>query len=124
MGHDCPGDFVNAGVAKQGALGKLGQHAVESWRQIIVDLAQLLLDDMKIIKKPFRRRGDRSVGRGRPEDGAIGRGEDSAIVAKPLGDRAALLRVGCDALRHRQALRVLLEPLDTENFRADGRLGR
>jgi len=41
------------------ALGKLGELAVVVRRRFVADLAELLVDDVEVIEKPFGRRRDR-----------------------------------------------------------------
>ena len=81
--HQGPGDAVNAGVAGQYAFGQFGQLPVIAFRQVGEDIADLLVDDMKIIQQPFRRRGDGMLPIYCMGDGFIGIQQQLVILAHP-----------------------------------------
>ena len=62
MRDKSPGDFVNAGVSSQRTLSQFRQHAIVAWWQIVLDLADLLVNDMDIVEQPFSCRRNRLGG--------------------------------------------------------------
>jgi hypothetical protein len=124
MRNEGPGNAEDARIACQRPVGELGKLAVEAGRKIVLDLADLFVDDVKIVDQPFRRRRDRTVLVGRLRQRAIGTEQDLAIVAQPGGERVPGSRSWRDPLCGREGLRVLFEALDAEEFGADGRLAR
>jgi hypothetical protein len=59
MGHKRPRNPENARKPLQMPFRELRQLSVEARRQVVVDLANLLVDDVKVVDEPFRGRGDR-----------------------------------------------------------------
>ena len=53
VSHKRPSDSENAGIALQMAGGKLGQLAVIALGQIVLDLAELFIDDVEVIDQPL-----------------------------------------------------------------------
>ena len=58
MGHQGPGNAIDAGIACEYAFCQLGQLAVIACGQVVLDVADLLLDHMEIIQQPLCRRRD------------------------------------------------------------------
>src|ERR1700731_3104301 len=84
---------------------------------------------MKIVEQPFGGRRDREALSCRIADELVSLVQDSAVFPHPRYERALVRGVPRDRLRKRQALRVLLEALSAEQFRADrlfefGKVGR
>src|ERR1700719_3981344 len=84
---------------------------------------------MEIIEQPFGGRCDREALSCRIADELVSLVQDSAVFPHPRYERALVRGIPRDGLRKRQALRVLLEPLSAEQFRADrlfefGKVGR
>ena len=111
-----PRDPEHARIAFQRTLGQLGQLPIEPARQVVADFANLLFDDVKIIDQPFGRRRDRALLADCPRDIPIGVKQYSPIVAHARRHRASASRPIGDALRNRQRLAMLLEPLDAEQL--------
>ena len=67
-----PRDAEDARIADERPGGELGQLPIEARRQIVLDLADLLLHQMVVVDQPFRRRRDGVAFAHRGGDGAIG----------------------------------------------------
>ncbi|MFI5020967.1 MAG: hypothetical protein ACHQRJ_04855 [Alphaproteobacteria bacterium] len=80
MRDEGPGEAEHARIAFQRPFRDLGKLAVEAGRKIVLDLADLLVDDVIIVDQPFGRRRDRTVVVGRPRQRAIGIEQNLAIV--------------------------------------------
>ena len=82
-----PGDAEDARIAGERPAGELRQLAVVARRQIVADLADLLVDDVEVVDQPLRGRGDRPFLGDRP-------GEDPVRLDQlPAGARAFDLAV-------------------------------
>ena len=121
--HECPGDPEDPGVTLQEPGRELGQLAVEAVRQILADLADLVVHDVEIVDQPLGRRGDRALLADRFREGAVGSEESTAVVDEPRQQAPPAARVVRYALRGREALGVLLESLNAEELSADGLFG-
>ncbi len=120
VGHERPRDSENARESLQMSFGELRQLSVEARRQVVVDLANLLLDDVKVVDEPFGGRRDRSFFADRVGDGPVRLEEDAGVFVDPWRDPPTASAAGGDPLRHGKAFRVLLETLDTEELCSDG----
>jgi len=100
-----------------GAVGELGKLAIEAGGQVVADLAELILDDVKIVDEPFRGRRDGALLADGAADRAIGLAQDTAVVVDALQQAMPARRAAPHGLGGGQALRVLLEPLDAEELR-------
>src|SRR6266550_3410427 len=118
MRHECPRHPEHARIALQVSRGKLGQLTVVTCRQIVLDFAELLIDDMEVIDQPLSRRRNLMLFLNRAGDRPIGIQQHSAVVHDPRNKRAAPARFFRDGLCCRKALGVLLEPFQTEQFGA------
>ena len=101
MGHQCPGNAINAGIARQHTFGQLGQFPIITFGQVDVDIADLLFDHMKIIQEPFRRRRDGMLLMYRLGNVFIGIEQHPAILAHPR-DQISSFLTATDLLRFRQ----------------------
>ena len=117
--HERPRQAVDARIAPMGAVGELGQLAIEAGGQVVADLAELLLDDVEIVDEPLGRRRDGPLLADGAADRAIGRAQDTAVVVDALQQALPARRAAEDGLGGGQALGVLLEPLDPEELRPD-----
>ncbi len=124
MGDQGPGDTEDARVSGQRAVRELRQQAIEARRQIVLDLADLLVHDVEIVEQPFCRRRDRLARARRADDRAVGVDQDFGIGIKPRRVPSAGSAVRNDALRGREAFGMLLQPLDAEQLGANGFLER
>ena len=89
---------------------------IETGREVLADLADLLFDEVVVIEQPFGGRRDRATfARGR-RDGPIGGEQHQLVVAQSRAQRPA----GCwslrDLLRGGEAARMLLEALNAEEL--------
>ena len=130
MGNKSPGQAEHARIAIEGPAGKLGQQPIESRREVLAHLADLIFDEVVVIDQPFGSGGDRAAVGHRRDDGAICREQGRLIVPEPHAERAAGRSAPGDLLCGREACRVLLETLDAEELCAQqlaivpGRIGR
>ncbi len=49
MGHECPGQAEDAGIAHKRPVSQLGQLTVEAWRQVVANFADLRLDQVVVV---------------------------------------------------------------------------
>ena len=122
VGDVRPGQTEHPRVAGQVAGIQLGQLVVVVRRQVVTDLAELLVDDREVVDKPFGGRRDRAFVLDRPRQRSIGLDEDPSVLgdSRPDGPSAMLL-LG-DRLRRGQRVCVLLQPLAAEEL-GENRLG-
>ena len=125
VGHEGPGDAVDAGISGEGPFGELGQLAIEAGGQIVADLAELLVHDVEVVGQPLGRRGDHPLLADGERDDPIRLAQDAPVGldARQQGEPAPR-RPARDALSGREAVRVLLQALDTEELRPDRFLER
>ena len=121
VGDQSPGDTEDARIAGEWAIGKLGEQAIETGRQIVFDLAYLCVHDMEVVEQPFRGRRDRLMRARRFDHRAIRGGQNARVVVEPWRELPTGTGLAGDTLRGRETFRVLLQPFDAEQFRADGR---
>ena len=122
VGDERPGQPVDAGGPREGTVGQLRQLAIEAGRQVVTDLAKLLVDDVEVVGEPLGGGHDRTLLADRPGHHAIGLAQHAAVVLDARQQRAARPRSGGHGLRGRQALGVLLEAFDAEQLGPDGLL--
>ena len=60
VGDVCPGQTEHPRVAGEVAIGQLGKLAVVVRRQVVADLAELLVDDGEVVDEPLGGRRDRA----------------------------------------------------------------
>jgi hypothetical protein len=119
MRHEGPGQSEHAGVSLERPVHQLRQLAIEAGREVGADLANLFLDDVKVVDQPLGRRGDGAFLTDRLADGAVGGEQHAPVVAQALRERPAGCRSFRHTLRRRQGLGMLLEALDAEQLRTD-----
>jgi hypothetical protein len=124
MRHELPGEPVNAGRILELAVGKLGQLAIETGREILLDLANLLLDDVKIVQQPLGARRDRAGLAARLRDQPVRMHQDPGVFAQPRQKPPAAAFSRMDVMLGRESPRELLEVLGREELRPNGRFGR
>ena len=118
-----PGQAEDARIALEGPFRELGQLAIEAAREIVADLADLLLDDVEVVDQPLGGRRDGAFLADRRADGAIRGEQHPAVVAQPLRQRPTGAGPRRHALGSREALGMLLEALDAEELGADRLFG-
>jgi hypothetical protein len=117
-----PGQAEYARIAPKGVLRELGELAVESAREILPDLADHRVDDVKVVDEPFRGRSGHPFVADHRRDLSVALEERARAV--PYGGRQAAtgLAVGKNTLA-RDALRMFLEALRAEQVCPDRILG-
>ena len=114
-----PGETEDPRVAREVALGELGELAVVVRGQVVADLAELLVDDVEVVDEPLGGRRDRAFVLDRPGQDAVRLQQDAAVLGDARPDGASPAgRVG-DRLGGGQRLGVLLEALDAEELGED-----
>jgi hypothetical protein len=119
MRDESPGDAEDPRIAGERSVGQLRQLPVIAGRQIVADLADLLLDEVIVVEQPLGGRRDRPALPDRAGDGAIGVEQDRFVLLHPHGERPPAPRARGDRLRRCEALGMLLETLDAEELLAD-----
>lgn len=123
MGDVCPRNAEDPWVPLEVATLELRQLTVVVRRQVVADLPKLLLDDVKVVDKPFRCRRDRSFFLDRVGQDTVGLEQDPAVLGGPSPDRAPDTRPRGDRLGGGKRLAVLLQALDAEELSDDWILG-
>ena len=112
-----PREAEDARIPLQRTVGQLRELAVVVGRQVVPDLADLLVDDVEVVDQPFGGRRDRAFSLDGARQGPVRREQDPAVLRDPRSDRAPLTgRIG-NGLGSGQALGVLLEPFHAEELR-------
>ena len=114
VGDERPGDTEDPRIAGQRTAAQLRQLTIISRRQVGADLTDLFFDEMVVVEEPFRGRRDRPALGGRLGDAAIGLEQDLLVLPQPVDETSPRRAFGVDGLAGRQALGMLLEPLDAE----------
>ncbi len=114
-----PGETHNPRVAREMALGQLGELAVVVRGQVVADLAELLVDDVKVVDQPFRGRRDRPFVLDRTGQDAIRLQQDAAVLGDTRSDGVSPTRRVGDHLGGGESPRMLLQPLDAEELGKD-----
>ena len=83
MRDERPGEPVDARVALERSVGQLGELAIEPGRQIVSDLPQLFVHDVKVVDQPFRRRRDGALLPNGAGDDAVCLAQDAPVVLNP-----------------------------------------
>jgi len=120
MCDEGPGDAEDSRIAGERSDGQLRQLPIVATRQVVADLANLLLDEVIVVEQPLAGRRDCTALLDRAGDGAIGAEQDRLVLLQPDGERPPARRPRGDRLSRRKALGMLLETLDTEELLADG----
>jgi hypothetical protein len=119
MGNKRPREAEHARVSGERTIGELGQLPVETARQIVSKLANLVFDDVKVVHQPFRRRCDRSLFTDRTRDGAVGGEKDATVAPQPPRQSAAPAALDRVSLCFSETLGVLFEALEAEELGAN-----
>ncbi len=106
----------DARIADERPVGELRQLAVETRRQVAVDLADLLFDHMIVVDQPLAGGRDVVARVGRQSQGPIGVEQYRFVIAQARIERASALRSGCDGFDLRQTFGVLFEARNAEQF--------
>ena len=95
VGDVGPGEAQDPRVAREMALGQLGELAVVVRGQVVADLAELLVDDGEVVDEPLGGRRDRPLVLDRAGQDAVRLEQDAAV----LGDAGPRRRVPDGACR-------------------------
>ena len=117
MGNECPRKPEYAWIPGQRSVRELWQLPVVTGRQVVIDLANLRLDDVVVVDQPFRSGSDRAPLPDRLGDGAMSVEQCAAVVVQARSQWPDCAGPGRDALSGREAFRMLLESLGAEDFR-------
>ena len=109
----------HAGIPSQRPVGKLGELAVEPWRQVLADLPDHLVHDVEVVDQPLRRRRDRAFLPDDPGERAIALEQPPPAVPHVRRQGAAEPAFEQDRLA-RDLLGALLEPVGAEQLVPDG----
>jgi len=116
MRNKCPGQSVDARISPEVTLRQLGEFSIIAGRQVVVDFAQLFVDDMIIVDQPFGRRCDCALLTDCLGGCTIRFEQHPAVVEHPRQQRTTLARSRRDALSRGEAFPVLLKTLAAEEF--------
>jgi hypothetical protein len=115
-----PGEPEDPRIALEWAVGELRQLAVVVRRQVVADLAQLLVDDVEVVDQPFGGGRDGALILDGTREDAVRLEEQPAVLPDAPPNGVATARRVRDGLGGGERLRVLLQPLDAEELREDG----
>ncbi len=123
MGNEGPRDAEHPRISSERSVGQLRQLPIIAGRQIVTNFADLLFDEVVIVEQPLggRRRGVPVTGRA--SDGAVCFEENRLVVPQPEREGSAGHRPRGNMLGRGEALAMLLQTFDTEEFLADGVFG-
>ena len=122
MGDEGPGDAEHPGIAREWPSGELGELAIVARRQIRMNLMDLLFHEVIIVDQPFRRGRYGATVIDRLYRGTIRVEQRRPVVGESPRQRLPLGRSRRHDLRDRKAARMVLEPLNAEQFLANGAL--
>src|SRR5205085_4508138 len=120
MSYEGPRDAKHPRISSEWSVGQLRQLPIIAGRQIITNFADLLFDEVVIVEQPLGGRRHRVPLAGRASDGAVCFEENRLIVLQPRREASAGYRPRGSLLGRGEALGMLLQTFDTEEFLADG----
>jgi len=120
MGDKGPRHAEHPRISGERPGGQLRQLPIVAGRQIVTNLADLLVDEVVVVEQPLGGRCNRATLADRACDGAIRFEQNRLVVFQSSGERSPGRRPRGDGLGRRKALGMLLETLDTEELLADG----
>jgi hypothetical protein len=114
-------DLVHARVAREVARGELRKLGVVVVREAFANLAQVLLDDVRVVEQPIAGRPDVLFGVGGGREADASAREDAAGALEPgeQGRSAVTLRERAEDLGPRDGSRALGEPFGAEELASD-----
>ena len=119
MRDEGPRNAENARVAFERAVGQFGELAIEIWGKVVMNFPHLLFNDVKVVEQPFGGGRDGAPCGHRARDAAVRLDEDFGIVFDPGEKPAPSGRLKRDPLGRREALGMLLQAFDAEEFGPD-----
>ena len=118
--HISPGHSVHPRISFQMAGNQFGKLAVETYGQVVSNLAELFFHDVKIVEEPFGGGRNALLELNRVGRGAVIFQQSPAVFQDARKQRPARTRIRIHHfLRPRQAFGVLLQALDAEKFSAN-----
>ena len=120
VGNKRPRQTIDAGKSLEWTVGQLGQASIVTGWKVVMNFAQLFVDNVVIVDEPFRRRRDGALLTHRPGNGAIRFKQHAAIVDHARQERTPLARSLRHTLRQCEGFGVLLETLGAEQFGPNG----
>ena len=119
VGDKGPGNAENSWVAGKRPGSELGKLAVVAGRQVDLNVADMLFDQMVVVDQPFRGRGDRSASFDGRDGMTVGIHQNRLVVRQAAGQRAVGGGTRGGRLGRSKAARVRFEAFDAEQFLAD-----
>ena len=116
-----PGESEYSWKARQRADGEFWQLPVVTRRQVVVNLANLALDDVVVVVEPVRCRRRRPPFGGSRGDPLVIAQQRPTVLAHPPRDRATAGGAAADRVGASQGVGETLEPLDAQQLLADRR---
>src|SRR5947209_4650322 len=123
MRNEGPRDPEHPRISSERSVGQLRQLPIVAGRQIVTNFADLLFDEVIIVEQPLGGRRHRVPLAGRASDGAICFEENRLVVLQPHREGSAGNRSRGNLLGRGEALGMLLQTFDAEEFLADGVFG-
>ena len=112
----------DAGVSLERLDGQLGQLGVVARGQVLLDLAEDVVDDVEVVDEPLGVEPAALAAVEAGEDLLVGLRERHPVLGEPLQERAVPPRRRGQAARRGQPAGVLLEVLDPQQLGEDRRL--
>jgi hypothetical protein len=123
MRHISPCQPIDARVSSEVVVfDDLGQDPVEAPREVVADLPDLLVYDVKVVEEPLLGLRDLTLLSSRLDNAPVSSEKDLSVLLDAREESASLRTFIGDGLGRGQALGVLHEPFDAEHFGADRRL--
>ncbi len=122
MGDEGPSDAEHPRIAREWPSGELGELAIVTRRQIRMNLMDLLFHEVIIVDQPLRCGRYWAAVIDRFYRGTIRAEQRRPVVGESSRQRLPLRRSRRHDLRDCKAARVTLEPLNAEEFFANGAL--
>ncbi|GAA0769000.1 hypothetical protein GCM10009076_29760 [Erythrobacter ramosus] len=121
MSNECPRKTKDARIAREWAVGELGQLAIKAGRQIFSDFADLRFDEMVIVEQPFSRRHNITIIFEFDGACAVSSQQNDCIVIEAGAQPRYGRRSVCYRLRFCEGNSMLLETLQPKYLVADWR---
>src|SRR5687768_8391858 len=121
VGDERPGKTKDPRIAGERSRSQLRQLPVKAWRKVVADLADLLLDEVVVVEQPFGSRHHSSATFELRGARPVCREKDFCVVLQSDAQRQDSRRSIGHRLSGSQALGMLLQPFDPEEFFADRR---
>ena len=120
MGDECPGHTINARITLEVPRRKLRQLPIKARWQVVVDFAKLFFHHEKIVDQPLSGGRDGLFALNGASDIAVVIEQKLAVFSNAFDERLAGIGAVRDRLCSGEALGVLFEPIDAEQFADDG----